>query len=110
MKSGKKLLLVLLCLVIASLLFAGGASEVENGDNLSAYELKDPRPTLKMLMSPSTYDYNERPEAAEIEELTGYKVEYYLMGIYMGSRICILEKQIFFQILLSEWICVEQLE
>ena len=77
MKSGKKLLLVLLCLVIASLLFAGGASEVENGDNLSAYELKDPRPTLKMLMSPSTYDYNERPEAAEIEELTGYKVEYY---------------------------------
>ena len=77
MKSGKKLLMVLLCFVIASLLFAGGASEVENGDNLSAYELKDPRPTLKMLMSPSTYDYNERPEAAEIEELTGYKVEYY---------------------------------
>ena len=79
MKVVKKMALLLLCVLIAGTLFAGGSSEKssEQADDSSKYELKDPKPTLKMLMSPSTFDYNERPEAAEFEDVTGYHVEYY---------------------------------
>ena len=78
MKFGKKLALISLCMLFACAVFAGGSQEAKTAvDDASKYEMKDPRPTLKILMSPSTFDYNERPEAKEIEELTGYHVEYY---------------------------------
>lgn len=81
MRKGKRLVLVMLCIVLAGMLFAKGASESASvkqpAVDASKYALKDPRPTLKMLMSPSSFDYNTRPEAAMFEEATGYHVEYY---------------------------------
>lgn len=82
MKKGKRLASVMLCLMCVALLFAGGSAETttsspEKAGNNSRYEIKKEKPIIKMLMSPSTFDYNTRPEAQEIEELTGYHVEYY---------------------------------
>lgn len=76
----KKIASVLVILMCAALLFAGGSTETTTSVpevDKSKYEVKAEKPVLKMLMSPSTFDYNERPEAKEIEELTGYHVEYY---------------------------------
>ncbi|MDY5931653.1 MAG: extracellular solute-binding protein [Candidatus Ornithospirochaeta sp.] len=79
MKKGKTFILIMLTLLSVGLLFANGSAESakQPAVDTSKYQLKDPQPTLKMLMSPSTFDYNERPEAKEIEQLTGYHVEYY---------------------------------
>ena len=79
MKVLKKVGLVLLCLLLVSSLFAAGSSEAKKEtpkEDASKFALKETKPTLKLLMSPSTFDYNERPEAAEIEQLTGYHVQY----------------------------------
>ncbi len=71
----KKLISLLLLAALCSVLFAAGSSERDQ-DSASKYELADPQPDLKILMAPSTFDYNERPEARDIERLTGYHVIY----------------------------------
>ncbi len=71
----RKLIAVFVCLSLAALLFAAGSSE-SAADTASKYELHDPRPELKVLMGSSSVDYNTRPEALRIEELTGYHVIY----------------------------------
>ncbi len=78
MKSGKKMIVFVVCFFCTCLLFAGGTGESNAVSvDTSKYELHDPRPTLKVLMAPSTNNYNTRPEAAQQEEVTGYHVEYY---------------------------------
>lgn len=80
MKALKRMVVGLLCLMCISTLFATGSREDNTqrntSDSSSRYALKETKPTLKLLMSPSTFDYNERPEAAEVEGLTGYHVKY----------------------------------